>query len=79
MQIKTIYFASLRDSTSKEEEIFETEAKTPEELFQELNEKYSFSVNRKSLKVAVNQSFEAFNYPLKENDTIVFIPPMAGG
>lgn len=79
MQIKTIYFASLRDSTAKEEEVFETEARTPEELFTELNNKYSFSAKRQSLKVAVNQSFENFNYPLKENDTVVFIPPMAGG
>jgi molybdopterin converting factor subunit 1 len=79
MQIKIIYFAALRDCVSKEEEVHETKSQTPEDLFSELNEKYSFPVQRKSLKVAVNQSFESFDYSLKENDVVVFIPPMAGG
>ncbi|MCH7516067.1 MAG: MoaD/ThiS family protein, partial [Bacteroidetes bacterium] len=36
-------------------------------------------LNKEIIKVAVNDKFVPWNTVLKPNDTIVFIPPVAGG
>ena len=79
MQIKVMYFAALRDSANKSEEIITTELKTIDDLFESLNLKYSFKVSKDQLRVAVNEEYKPFSTTLTENDTIVFIPPVAGG
>jgi molybdenum cofactor guanylyltransferase len=79
MKIKIKYFASLRDSAGKSEEILNSDAKTPSELFKELKTKYNFSQEENQLKVAINEQYEPFSTLINELDTIVFIPPVAGG
>ena len=79
MQINVLYFASLRDSAKISSELVQTKAKTVDELFEFLNDKYSFEIDKDLLKVAVNEEYKSFNTPLTNNDTIVFIPPVAGG
>ena len=73
------YFAILRDQAGKDEESYQTSAKTPGELFTELADKYSFSLGIDQMKVAVNDTFENWDKVLNEDDLIVFIPPVAGG
>jgi molybdopterin converting factor subunit 1 len=79
MKVNIIYFASLRDQSQKSTELFNTNAVTAQQLFEELNEKYSFKVNQENLRVAINEEYRDFTTSLSENDTIVFIPPVAGG
>jgi molybdopterin converting factor subunit 1 len=79
MQISIMYFASLRDASKKSQESIQTSAHTIEDLFQELNTKYNFSLKQDQLRVAQNEEYVPFTSTLKSGDTIVFIPPVAGG
>jgi len=79
MKICVKYFAVIRDNTGKDEEIINTPASNPRDLFNLLNEKYSLPIKQKYLRVAINNTFESFDTPLKENDVVAFIPPVAGG
>jgi molybdopterin converting factor subunit 1 len=79
MKINIIYFASLKDQSNKSNEKIQTESKTVDDLFNELNVKYSFKVPKNNLRVAINEEYKEFSSKLNENDTVVFIPPVAGG
>lgn len=79
MQVKIKYFAKLRDDSGISSEQIETNANTIEQLYQELDEKYHFSVSKKYLRAARNEDYVNFDTEIKDNDTIVFIPPVAGG
>ena len=79
MKVKVMYFASLRDSASVSHEMIDTELETIDELFETLNNKYSFKVEKKHLRVAINEEYKSFDSKIVNNDTIVFIPPVAGG
>jgi molybdopterin converting factor subunit 1 len=79
MQVKVKYFAALRDSTGVPEESIETNSKSASDLFKELNSKYNFTVDKENIKVAINESYTSLDTLLNNNDTIVFIPPVAGG
>lgn len=77
--IKIKYFAALKEQATIDEEELETRAKTAEDIFHFLKEKYSFSLTKEQIKVAINDQFEPFDYLLKDGDTLVLIPPVAGG
>jgi len=79
MKVKVLYFASLRDNSQIAEETIDTQAATIGDLFAELNEKYSFAIDKEHLRAAQNENYVPFHSPLAESDTIVFIPPVAGG
>jgi len=44
-----------------------------------LSRRYPFSLAREQLKVAVNAEFADWSATLADDDSIVFIPPVAGG
>ena len=77
--IKVYYYALLREERGLGEEFLETTASTAEELYQELSKKYKFKLATDVLKVAVNNEFTQWQNKLRDNDSIVFIPPVAGG
>jgi molybdopterin-guanine dinucleotide biosynthesis protein A/molybdopterin converting factor small subunit len=79
MQLKIQYFALMREQAGRSEEILETSAATPADLFSELNARYGFSLSREQLKVAVNSEFSEWTRRLRAGDAVVFIPPVAGG
>lgn len=79
MKINIIYFASLRDASNKSQEELETNSTSINDLFLELNQRYNFPISQDDLRVAQNETYVPFDTPLKPNDTIVFIPPVAGG
>lgn len=79
MTIKIKYFASLREVTKKEEEILSFENLSALELFQGLHKKYHFPLTEEFIKVAINETYQEWNTPLKKGDTVAFIPPVAGG
>lgn len=79
MKLTIKYFAALRENAGKSEEERETSAATAEELHTELNNLYNFTVKKKHLCVAINEEYCDFNTQLNEGDTVVFIPPVAGG
>jgi len=76
--IRIEYFAILRELAGRSTEEVHTEAGTVGELFDELAERYAFS-SMKTMKVAINDEFGEWDAPLREGDSIAFIPPVAGG
>jgi molybdopterin-guanine dinucleotide biosynthesis protein A len=79
MQLKIQYYALMREQAGRSEEMLETWAATPADLYTELAARYGFTLSREQLKVAVNSEFSDWSRKLAANDAVVFIPPVAGG
>ena len=79
MKFRIEYYAQLRDEAACSNEVVESEASTPSELFVELNALHGFSLEQAQLTVAINDSFAKWTNKLSDDDLIVFMPPMAGG
>jgi len=77
-RISVGYFAILREHTGRASEQVETEARTAADLFRELDARYRFP-RLASLRVAVNDEFRDWDTALTDGDSVVFIPPVAGG
>jgi len=73
------YYAQLREQAGTAGEQLDTDAASLQELYRELAARHGFSLAREQLKVAVNTQFCDWDRPLADGDTIVFIPPVAGG
>ena len=73
------YFAAIREACAKSEETIETSCVNASELLDELIERYSITIDRNHLKVAINEEYSSFDTPLNEFDTVALIPPVAGG
>jgi molybdenum cofactor guanylyltransferase len=78
-KIKVQYYALLREQAGRSEEELVTHAATPRELYDELKRRYPFSLAPEMLRVAVNADFGDWSQALKDGDSLVFIPPVAGG
>jgi molybdenum cofactor guanylyltransferase len=78
-QLRVQYFALLREQAGRRDEAVLTRAATPRELFSELAARHRFTLGTEHLKVAVNTEFADWSHPLAAGDTVVFIPPVAGG
>jgi molybdopterin-guanine dinucleotide biosynthesis protein A len=79
MRLNIQYFALMREQANMSRESVETKAATAAELFAELAQKHGFTLSRDQLKVAINSEFGSWTQPLREGDSVVFIPPVAGG
>jgi molybdopterin-guanine dinucleotide biosynthesis protein A len=77
--IKIQYYALLREQAGRSDESLITAARTPRELYEELKSRYPFSLAPEMLRVAVNAEFGEWSHPLVDGDSVVFIPPVAGG
>ena len=78
-KLKVQYYALLREQAGRSEESVTTSAHTPRELYAELKARYPFSLAPEMLRVAVNAEFGDWQQPLSDGDSVVFIPPVAGG
>lgn len=78
-KVKIEYYALFREQANRNEEHLETDAQTIDGLYRELKARHGFSLGAAQLRVAVNAEFSDWNSPLNDGDTIVFIPPVAGG
>jgi len=77
--IKVQYYALLREQAGRSDEALQTNARTPRELYEELKARHPFSLAPEMLRVAVNAEFGEWSQPLCDGDSVVFIPPVAGG
>src|SRR6201999_3291057 len=77
--IKVQYYALLREQAGRSDELLVTSAQTPRELYDELKARYPFSLAPEMLRVAVNAEFGEWSHQLADGDSVVFIPPVAGG
>jgi molybdopterin converting factor small subunit len=80
--LKTVeveYYALLREERGAGRESVATEAKSLRALYEELRARHGFSLDTDRLRVAVNSEFRDWSTAPAEGDTVVFIPPVAGG
>ena len=77
--LRVQYYAILREQAGRSEETLDTSAATAAELYEELRQRHPFQLAPAQLKVALNSEFADWQTPLKHGDTVVFIPPVAGG
>jgi molybdopterin converting factor subunit 1 len=77
--IRIQYYAILREQAGRSEETIDTTAATAADLYAELSHRHPFRLKAEQLKVALNSEFSEWHAPLKHGDTVVFIPPVAGG
>lgn len=77
--IKIQYFAVLREQRGLTEETIATGAATPGELYAQLRVRHGFTLAPEMVRAAVNGGFAPMDRPLAAGDTVVFIPPVAGG
>lgn len=73
------YYALFREQAGRQSEVIDTEALTPAELYGELAVRHGFKLASSQLRVAVNAAFSDWDRALRDDDEIVFIPPVAGG
>ncbi len=73
------YYAILREQRGLSSETVQTTADTAKDLYVELTDQHQFSMTLDTLKVVVNEEFRKWDHALNEGDTVVFIPPVAGG
>ncbi|MFZ0550852.1 MAG: NTP transferase domain-containing protein [Steroidobacteraceae bacterium] len=78
-QINIQYYALLREQAGRSSETLVTTAVTPRELYEQLRQRYPFSLAPEMLRVAVNSEFSDWGQRLNAGDSVVFIPPVAGG
>jgi molybdopterin converting factor subunit 1 len=78
VNINIEYFAILREHVGRSNEAVETDAGTAAELFDELSRRHEFPEIGK-MKVAINDEFSTWDAKLADGDSVVFIPPVAGG
>ncbi len=73
------YYAVLREQAGRSTEALLTSARSPLDLYRELKSRHPFTLPPELLRVAVNAEFGDWSQPLADGDTVVFIPPVAGG
>ena len=78
-QLTVQYYALLREQAGRREEVLQSAAATPAELYAELARRYPFTLAPGVLRVAINGEFREWHTPLSAGDAVVFIPPVAGG
>lgn len=79
MKIAVRYFAALREQRGLSSEELETNAVTPEALYQELRGRHKFSLGDSQVRFAVHGEYVGAGHTLQEGDEVVFVPPVAGG
>jgi molybdopterin-guanine dinucleotide biosynthesis protein A len=77
--LRVRYFAVLREQAGRSTEELETQASTAGELYEELRRRRGLTLSREFLRVAVNDEFSDWRSLLADGDTVVFLPPVAGG
>jgi molybdopterin converting factor subunit 1 len=78
-KIKIQYFAVLKEERGLSAETVQTTSNTVRDLFNELNKIHRFSLSTERLNVAINDEFQPWDARIEQGDTVVFIPPVAGG
>lgn len=78
-QVQVRYFALLREQAGRSSEALQTHARTPRELYEQLQRERGLQLEPRFLRVAINEEFGEWQQPLQDGDTVAFLPPVAGG
>ena len=77
--IQLVHYSLFREARGCSGETVETHAATPRELFDDVGLGAGYPDPESWVRVAVNDDFAAWDQPLADGDTVVFIAPTAGG
>jgi molybdopterin-guanine dinucleotide biosynthesis protein A len=78
-RLRVRYFALLREQAGRSNEALTTEARTPRDLYAQLQRERGLKLAPEFLRVAINDEFGEWQQPLRDGDTVAFLPPVAGG
>jgi molybdopterin synthase sulfur carrier subunit len=78
-RVKVQYYAVFREQSGLGEEMVETSARTAGDLYNELASLHGFLLPSSLVRASVNLQFKPLDAELADGDTVVFIPPVAGG
>ncbi len=73
------YFALLREQAGRNSETVSSRARDARALYEELRVRHGLLLEPEQLRVAVNEEFADWSQLLREGDSVVFLPPVAGG
>lgn len=73
------YFAVLKEERGLDDEVVETERNTAQELYEDLQKQYGFTMTTRLMRVSINKTFAPWETEIQDGDELVFIPPVAGG
>jgi molybdopterin synthase sulfur carrier subunit len=81
MRVKVRLFASLREAASRSESRLDLlDGATAEDAWRALvGQLPALAARRPSLAVAVNRTYASFQTELRDDDEVVFLPPVSGG
>ncbi|HMB73359.1 MAG TPA: molybdopterin converting factor subunit 1 [Gammaproteobacteria bacterium] len=79
MNVEARYFAAFREQAGCAEETLATSAATVGDLYAEVAARHGFADGMARCKVAVNDELTDWSARLREGDTVLFFPPVAGG
>ena len=77
--VTVAYFASLREAAKTSQEDVETASETLAGLFHELGDRYGFKLRPENVKASLNLRWAGLDEGFSDGDSVVFIPPVAGG
>ena len=77
--IRVQYFALLREQAGRNAETVNSRARDARELYEELRAARGLKLRPEQLRVAINEEFADWSQTLAEGDSVVFLPPVAGG
>lgn len=80
--VHVLYFAQYQLATGRPGELLEDEtdgARTAADWYDLLAARYTFSIDRSVVRVAVNGRYEGWDTLVVSGDELAFIPPVAGG
>jgi molybdopterin converting factor subunit 1 len=77
--IRVEYFALFREQRGVQSETVATSARDLRELYAELAKAHGFSLPLERVRVAVDDEFAEWDAAVRQDATVVFIPPVAGG
>lgn len=80
--MKTIsieYYAYFRERRGLSQEDVKTDQASLGGLYEELSKRHGFSLPASSVRPAVNDAFKEMSDSFEHGDTVVFVPPVAGG
>jgi len=79
VNLRVLYFASLRDAAGRDMEQVVTASADARTVYEELRRRHGFVLLPERIRVAVNGEFSAWDRVLADGDEVAFLPPVSGG